>query len=56
MRAEIYLPGTPRNASPLKQCNGPCQSPKPPEGGVQMKPQKWICASCWQQRMNARRH
>jgi hypothetical protein len=47
MRADIYLPGTPRNANPFKLCDGQCQSAKPPEGGVQISPTKWVCASCW---------
>lgn len=31
---------------PLKLC-GKCDGDKPPEGGVQLNPQKWLCAGCW---------
>ncbi len=24
-----------------------CKKAKPPEGGVQMNPTKWLCAQCW---------
>lgn len=51
MRTDLYLPGTPQNASPLRPCNGPCGREKPPEGGVQMNASKWVCATCWRARM-----
>lgn len=27
-----------------------CEREKVPEGGVQMNPNKWVCASCWTRR------
>jgi hypothetical protein len=54
VRTEIYLPGTPKNAMPLKHCQGACDSPKPPEAGVQVSASKWVCASCWRL-MNSRK-
>lgn len=33
-------------ANSFKFCN-PCKQDKPPEGGVQMTPSKWVCYSCW---------
>lgn len=24
-----------------------CNKDKPPEGGVEMRPGKWVCAKCW---------
>lgn len=30
----------------LKECNK-CNEIKPPEGGIQMSPNKWYCANCW---------
>jgi formylmethanofuran dehydrogenase subunit E len=30
----------------LRLCNK-CEEMKPPEGGVQMSRSRWICASCW---------
>lgn len=26
---------------------GKCSENKPPEGGIQLSPTKWICAACW---------
>lgn len=33
-----------------KLCNK-CESMKPPEGGIQMSPNKWHCARCWTKRV-----
>lgn len=35
-----------RNAQRLKLCTQ-CEEKKPPEGGIQMNPTRWICAACW---------
>jgi len=32
-----------------KLCNK-CEEMKPPEGGIQMSPNKWYCALCWTHR------
>ena len=24
-----------------------CNESKPPEGGIEMNPTRWICAACW---------
>lgn len=46
-RADIFLPGTPRNASPMRPCQGKCAgAERVPEGGLQLTPTKWVCASC----------
>ena len=37
----------------LKQCNK-CDEMKPPEGGIQMSPTKWHCASCWAKRLTTK--
>lgn len=36
-----------------KLCNK-CEELRPPEGGVQMNPSRWICASCWTNRVTGR--
>lgn len=36
-----------------KLCNK-CESMKPPEGGIQMSPNKWHCARCWTKRVTVR--
>jgi formylmethanofuran dehydrogenase subunit E len=36
----------------LKLCNK-CEEMKPPEGGVQMSAARWICASCWTNRVTS---
>jgi hypothetical protein len=46
-RHDISLAGSPTNAAPMKLCQGACKSDKPPEGGVQLTPAKWVCAGCW---------
>ncbi len=33
----------------LKHCDK-CETKKPPEGGIQMKPGRWLCANCWLRR------
>ena len=36
----------------LQLCNK-CNQQKPPEGGVEMSATKWICASCWTNRVTS---
>ena len=36
----------------LQICNK-CGLKKPPEGGVEMSATKWICASCWTNRVTS---
>lgn len=42
----INMPQTPRYAHQLKLCSK-CKNMKPPEGGIEMSPTRWMCASCW---------
>jgi hypothetical protein len=37
----------------LKECNK-CKEVRPPEGGIQMSPNKWYCANCWTKRVTRR--
>ena len=30
----------------LRLCSK-CEKTKPPEGGIEMSPTRWICAVCW---------
>jgi hypothetical protein len=36
----------------LRLCNK-CEEKKPPEGGVQMSAARWMCASCWTNRVTS---
>jgi hypothetical protein len=45
----MILNGTPRNSHQLKFCDN-CESKQPTEGGIQMRPGRWLCASCWLKR------
>lgn len=36
-----------------KMCSK-CESMRPPEGGINMSPTKWICAVCWTKRATTR--
>lgn len=36
----------------LQLCNK-CAREKPPEGGVEMSATRWICASCWTNRITS---
>lgn len=44
----------PRPAHQFKLC-GRCSQSKPPEGGIDMSPAKWICAACWTRKAVVRR-
>lgn len=37
----------------MKLCDK-CNETKPPEGGIQMNPNKWYCAPCWTKRVVGR--
>ena len=41
------------HAHKLQLCSK-CNQMKPPEGGVEMSATKWVCASCWTDRVTGR--
>jgi hypothetical protein len=38
-----------QRAQTLRHCDK-CETKKPPEGGIEMRPGRWLCASCWLRR------
>ena len=48
VRRQLFLNGgnPPQPSHQFKVC-GKCSESKPPEGGINMTPTKWICAACW---------
>ncbi|CAB4136542.1 hypothetical protein UFOVP312_13 [uncultured Caudovirales phage] len=32
-----------------------CETKKPPEGGVQVRPTRWVCAACWVRKATPRK-
>lgn len=42
----MTLKNTPRHSHQLRFCDK-CERKQPPEGGIQMSPGRWYCASCW---------
>jgi hypothetical protein len=42
------LPGNPvkQPAHRFKTC-AKCKENKPPEGGIEMGPERWYCGACW---------
>lgn len=38
----------------LKHCTK-CDSERVPEGGIELKPGRWVCAVCWSKRAMARK-
>lgn len=64
IKIEHYGPGTGpmhankaplEHAHQLKLCAGKCGLKRDPKGGVQVNPNKWVCAKCWRPTLNARR-
>ena len=53
VKQQLDLNGMQPNLNRFKQCNK-CELAKPPEGGIQMSPSKWHCASCWTLRATRR--
>lgn len=49
----IRMVNSNRGSQPLKHCDQH-KALVPPEGGIQLTPSKWMCASCWV-KFNARR-
>ena len=45
-KKQIEMPQSSINAHKFKLCNK-CEELRPPEGGINMSPSKWICAHCW---------
>ena len=46
---QINLNGSARHSHQLRFCDK-CERKQPPEGGIQMGPGRWYCASCWLKR------
>ena len=53
VRQQLDLGNQQLNLHKFKQCNK-CEEVKPPEGGIQMSPNKWYCAACWTLRATRR--
>jgi len=49
---QISLPNSATTSNKYKLCHF-CEEKKPPEGGVQLSPRRWICAVCWVDKMKA---
>jgi hypothetical protein len=57
VKNQIILPNTVahgRSSGAFKLC-GKCNKDKPPEGGIEMSPTRWICAVCWTTRATRRK-
>jgi hypothetical protein len=53
VKKQLDLNGQQLNKHQFKQCDK-CDQSKPPEGGIQMNPNKWYCAACWTLRATRR--
>ena len=47
---QLSLPNSFRKELHKFKLCGKCQKEKPPEGGTELGPGRWICASCWSRR------
>jgi hypothetical protein len=43
---QISLAGSAKTSHQYKLCHF-CEERKPPEGGIQLSPRRWLCAVCW---------
>ena len=50
VRRQLSIGGDRQPLHQYKVCNK-CEEAKPPEGGVQMSPNRWHCALCWTKRI-----
>lgn len=56
VRQHLSLPrNTPPQPSHLFRDCAKCQESRPPEGGIEMAPGRWLCAACWTKRMTGAR-
>jgi hypothetical protein len=46
---QLKLPGSPPLGQKYKHC-ATCKQDKPPEGGVEMSPTRFVCVVCWNRR------
>lgn len=44
--SDITLPGSPKSTMALRGCTK-CKTDKRPEGGAELGPGRWYCATCW---------
>lgn len=54
VKHQIGLPNTGTKSYTYKMC-AKCDARKPAEGGIEMSPARWICASCWTKRVVGQR-
>ncbi len=57
VKQQLHMPKSTdnmRNAQRLKLC-AQCEEKKPPEGGIDIKPTRWICAACWTRKATRRK-
>jgi hypothetical protein len=49
VKNQLAFPGAPiavRNVHRFKLC-AKCNESKPPEGGIEVSPTRWMCVACW---------
>lgn len=51
-RSRLELPGStqPQPAHLFRECSK-CNDMRAPEGGIELRPGKWVCHSCWTKRV-----
>ena len=54
VKQNLRLNGSTQPVHPLRTC-AKCGEQRVPEGGIQMTPEKWICAICWTKRQFKRK-
>ena len=52
-RVRLHNTPTAQPAHKFLRCDK-CEAMRPPEGGVDLNPNKWFCASCWARRATKR--
>ena len=50
VKRQLDMGGSRQPVHQYKLCNK-CEEVKPPEGGIQMSPNRWHCALCWTKRV-----
>ena len=46
----VSLPGGNAQLHKYKRCKK-CDQDRPPEGGIEMSPTRWLCVNCWHKRI-----
>lgn len=54
-RIPVQLPGSAKPSRSMRECDH-CKHQRDQAGGIELRPGRWLCASCWAIRLQKKRN